>query len=288
MFSRIKTLKEAFQNFQSLIQRNYDIDEARSIAQIVFKEILGYDTIQLILNENDLLPASLFEQLDYIAFQLNEHKPIQYIIGHTEFYGLNFEVNENVLIPRPETEELVDWVIKDHKDSKSLKILDIGTGSGCIPISLKFNLPSADVHTIDISTDAIAVAKKNANKNKVDINFIQQDVLAMSSISDDFDIVISNPPYVLESEKVEMRRNVLDYEPSLALFVSNTDPLIFYRKIIQLVETYSNKPTNLYFEINESYADELIKLLNIQNWQHIELRKDIRGKDRMLKAVLIR
>lgn len=288
MFSRIKTLKEAFQNFQSLIQRNYDIDEARSIAQIVFKEILGYDTIQLILNENDLLPASLFEQLDYIAFQLNEHKPIQYIIGHTEFYGLNFEVNENVLIPRPETEELVDWVIKDHKDSKSLKILDIGTGSGCIPISLKFNLPSADVHTIDISTDAIAVAKKNANKNKVDINFIQQDVLAMSSISDDFDIVISNPPYVLESEKVEMRRNVLDYEPSLALFVSNTDPLIFYRKIIQLVETYSIKPTNLYFEINESYADELIKLLNIQNWQHIELRKDIRGKDRMLKAVLIR
>lgn len=288
MFSRIKTLKEAFQNFQSLIQRNYDIDEARSIAQIVFKEILGYDTIQLILNENDLLPASLFEQLDYIAFQLNEHKPIQYIIGHTEFYGLNFEVNENVLIPRPETEELVDWVIKDHKDSKSLKILDIGTGSGCIPISLKFNLPYADVHTIDISTDAIAVAKKNANKNKVDINFIQQDVLAMSSISDDFDIVISNPPYVLESEKVEMRRNVLDYEPSLALFVSNTDPLIFYRKIIQLVETYSIKPTNLYFEINESYADELIKLLNIQNWQHIELRKDIRGKDRMLKAVLIR
>lgn len=288
MFSRIKTLKEAFQNFQSLIQRNYDIDEARSIAQIVFKEILGYDTIQLILNENDLLPAPLFEQLDYIAFQLNEHKPIQYIIGHTEFYGLNFEVNENVLIPRPETEELVDWVIKDHKDSKSLKILDIGTGSGCIPISLKFNLPYADVHTIDISTDAIAVAKKNANKNKVDINFIQQDVLAMSSISDDFDIVISNPPYVLESEKVEMRRNVLDYEPSLALFVSNTDPLIFYRKIIQLVETYSNKPTNLYFEINESYADELIKLLNIQNWQHIELRKDIRGKDRMLKAVLIR
>lgn len=288
MFSRIKTLKEAFQNFQSLIQRNYDIDEARSIAQIVFKEILGYDTIQLILNENDLLPAPLFEQLDYIAFQLNEHKPIQYIIGHTEFYGLNFEVNENVLIPRPETEELVDWVIKDHKDSKSLKILDIGTGSGCIPISLKFNLPYADVHTIDISTDAIAVAKKNANKNKVDINFIQQDVLAMSSISDDFDIVISNPPYVLESEKVEMRRNVLDYEPSLALFVSNTDPLIFYRKIIQLVETYSNKPTNLYFEINESYADELIKLLNVQNWQHIELRKDIRGKDRMLKAVLIR
>jgi release factor glutamine methyltransferase len=288
MFSRIKTLKEAFQNFQSLIQRNYEIEEARSISQIVFKEILGYDTIQLILNENDLLPASIFEQLDYIAFQLNEHKPIQYIIGHTEFYGLKYEVNESVLIPRPETEELVDWIIKDHKEDQALNILDIGTGSGCIPISLKFNIPQAKVNSIDVSKEAIAIALKNSFKNNVEIFIHHQDVLQLQQFDADYDVIVSNPPYVLESEKSEMRRNVLDYEPSLALFVNDHDPLIFYKKIIELTEKTSNKATQLYFEINESYADELIKLFDSQKWQHPELRKDIRGKDRMLKAELIR
>jgi release factor glutamine methyltransferase len=291
MFSRIKTLKEAFQNFQTLIQRNYEIEEARSISQIVFKEILGYDTIQLILNENDLLPATIFEQLDYIAFQLNEHKPIQYIMGHTEFYGLKFEVNENVLIPRPETEELVDWIIKDHKDHKddqSLNILDIGTGSGCIPITLKYNIPQAKVNTIDVSKEAIAIALKNSLKNNVELFIHHQDVLLLGQLDADYDVIVSNPPYVLESEKSEMRRNVLDYEPSLALFVKDNDPLVFYRKIINLIENTSTKATHLYFEINESYADELIKLFDDQKWQKPELRKDIRGKDRMIKAVLIR
>ncbi len=288
MFSRIKTLKEAFQNFQSLIQRNYEIEEARSISQIVFKEILGYDTIQLILNENDLLPASIFEQLDYIAFQLNEHKPIQYIMGHTEFYGLQYEVNESVLIPRPETEELVDWIIKDHKDDQSLNILDIGTGSGCISITLKYNIPQAKVNTIDVSKEAIAIALKNSLKNNVELFIHHQDVLQLEQLDADFDVIVSNPPYVLESEKSEMRRNVLDYEPSLALFVNDNDPLVFYKKIINLIENTSTKATHLYFEINESYADELIKLFDNQNWQKPELRKDIRGKDRMIKAVLIR
>ncbi len=288
MFSRIKTLKEAFQNFQSLIQRNYEIEEARSISQIVFKEVLGYDTIQLILNENDLLPASIFEQLDYIAFQLNEHKPIQYIIGHTEFYGLNFEVNESVLIPRPETEELVDWIIKDHKDAQSLNILDIGTGSGCIPITLKYNIPQAKVNSIDVSKEAIAIALKNSLKNNVELFIHHQDVLQLQQLESDYDVVVSNPPYVLESEKSEMRKNVLDYEPSIALFVNDNDPLIFYKKIINLVENTTNKETHLYFEINESYAEELIKLFDLQKWQRPELRKDIRGKDRMIKSVLIR
>ncbi len=288
MFSRIKTLKEAFQNFQSLIQRNYEIEEARSISQIVFKEVLGYDTIQLILNENDLLPASIFEQLDYVAFQLNEHKPIQYIIGHTEFYGLNFEVNESVLIPRPETEELVDWIIKDHKDAQSLNILDIGTGSGCIPITLKYNIPQAKVNSIDVSKEAIAIALKNSLKNNVELFIHHQDVLQLQQLESDYDVVVSNPPYVLESEKSEMRKNVLDYEPSIALFVNDNDPLIFYKKIINLVENTTNKETHLYFEINESYAEELIKLFDLQKWQRPELRKDIRGKDRMIKSVLIR
>lgn len=288
MFSRIKTLKEALNNFQTLIQRNYEIEEARSITQIVFKEVLGYNNIQLILNENDLLPASIFEQLDYIAFQLNEHRPIQYILGHTEFYGYKFEVNENVLIPRPETEELVDWIIKDHQTNSKLNILDIGTGSGCIPISLKLNLPIAKVSSIDISEDAQKLASKNAKANNAEVLFIHADVLALEELTEKYDIVVSNPPYVLESEKAEMRKNVLDYEPSIALFVENDDPLIFYRKIIQLVENSSTIETKLYFEINESYAQELIELFDVQIWHNIELRKDIRSKDRMIKAQLIR
>lgn len=288
MFSRIKTLKEAFNNFQSLIQRNYEIEEARSITQIVFKEVLGYNNIQLILNENDLLPASIFEQLDYIAFQLNEHKPIQYILGHTEFYGYKFEVNESVLIPRPETEELVDWIIKDHQSTSNLNILDIGTGSGCIPISLKLNLPHAKVSSIDISEDAQKLASKNAKANNTEIVLIHADVLALEILPENYDIIVSNPPYVLESEKAEMHKNVLDYEPSIALFVKNDDPLIFYRKIIQLIESSSNSQSKLYFEINESYARELIELFDVQRWHNVELRKDIRGKDRMIKAQLIR
>lgn len=287
MFSRIKTLKEAFNNFQSLIQRNYEIEEARSITQIVFREVLGYNNVQLILNENDLLPASIFEQLDYIAFQLNEHRPVQYILGHTEFYGYKFEVNESVLIPRPETEELVDWIIKDHQADSNINILDIGTGSGCIPISLKLNLPLAKVSSIDISEDAQKLATKNAKSNNADVSFIHADVLALETLPEQYDIVVSNPPYVLESEKAEMRKNVLDYEPSIALFVKNEDPLIFYRKIIQLVECSSRVHTKLYFEINESYAQDVIELFDVQKWQNIELRKDIRSKDRMFKAQLI-
>lgn len=287
MFSRIKTLKEAFNNFQSLIQRNYEIEEARSITQIVFREVLGYNNVQLILNENDLLPASIFEQLDYIAFQLNEHRPVQYILGHTEFYGYKFEVNESVLIPRPETEELVDWIIKDHQADSNINILDIGTGSGCIPISLKLNLPLAKVSSIDISEDAQKLATKNAKSNNADVSFIHADVLALETLPEQYDIVVSNPPYVLESEKAEMRKNVLDYEPSIALFVKNEDPLIFYRKIIQLVERSSRVHAKLYFEINESYAQDVIELFDVQKWQNIELRKDIRSKDRMIKAQLI-
>lgn len=287
MFSRIKTLKEAFNNFQSLIQRNYEIEEAKSITQIVFREVLGYNNVQLILNENDLLPASIFEQLDYIAFQLNEHRPVQYILGHTEFYGYKFEVNESVLIPRPETEELVDWIIKDHQADSNINILDIGTGSGCIPISLKLNLPLAKVSSIDISEDAQKLATKNAKSNNADVSFIHADVLALETLPEQYDIVVSNPPYVLESEKAEMRKNVLDYEPSIALFVKNEDPLLFYRKIIQLVERSSRVQTKLYFEINESYAQDVIELFDVQKWQNIELRKDIRSKDRMIKAQLI-
>lgn len=282
MFSRTKTLRESLNHFQLLISSTYDADEARSISHMVFKEVLGYDTIKLILNENDLLPAPLFEQLDQIAYLLNQHKPIQYILGYEDFLGYRFTVNESVLIPRPETEELVLWIVENNKAHKEPHILDIGTGSGCIAISLKKLLPSANVTAIDVSKEALIVAEKNANKNQAEIKFIQRDILN-ENINLTYDIIVSNPPYVLDSEKKEMRKNVLDYEPSTALFVPDNDPLLFYKRIIELAEKQLNTRGELYFEINESYAQECILLFNTDVWELPELKHDIRGKARMLR-----
>lgn len=284
MFSRTKTVRESFQQFQNLISKTYETEEARSIAQLVFKDVLGYNTIQLILNENELLPASLFEQLDQIAHLLNQHQPVQYILGHEEFMGLDFNVNPSVLIPRPETEELVEWILKDYSKTNELSIIDIGTGSGCIAISLKKNIPSAIVDAIDISEDALKIAQKNGQKNNVEIQFIQSDILSFD-LQKLYDVIVSNPPYVLEKEKAEMNRNVLDFEPSTALFVKDNDPLLFYKRIVNIaLEKLKNKGS-LYFEINESFANETLNLFDKSIWNSVEIRKDIRGKDRMIKAI---
>lgn len=284
MFSRTKTVRESFQHFQLLISATYEADEARSISQIVFKEILGYDTIKLILNENELLPAPLFEQLDQVAYLLNQHKPIQYILGFEEFMGIKFYVNESVLIPRPETEELVQWIVVDYKHQKNLTIADIGTGSGCIAISLKKLLPQAFVHAIDVSKSALDMASKNAIHTQQEIHFHQINILN-EELPLNVDVLVSNPPYVLDSEKLQMRKNVLDYEPSLALFVPDNDPLLFYKRIVTLAEQQLNVKGTLYFEINESYAAETLQLFSEKTWHTPELRNDIRGKARMLKAI---
>ena len=284
MFSRTKTVRESFQHFQLLIGATYDADEARSISQIVFKEVLGYDTIKLILNENELLPAPLFEQLDQIAFLINQHKPVQYILGFEEFMGIKFYVNESVLIPRPETEELVQWIVDDHKKQKNISIADIGTGSGCIAISLKKLMPHANVHAFDVSKAALDIAVKNAIHTQFEIHPHQLNILN-EELPSRFDVLVSNPPYVLESEKLQMRKNVLDYEPSLALFVPNDDPLLFYKRIVKIAEQQLNAMGVLYFEINESYANETQKLFSENTWHSPEIRNDIRGKARMLKAM---
>ncbi len=284
MFSRTKTVRESFQHFQLLIGATYEADEARSISQIVFKEILGYDTIKLILNENELLPAPLFEQLDQVAYLLNQHKPIQYILGFEEFMGIQFYVNESVLIPRPETEELVQWIVEDYKQQKNITIADIGTGSGCIAISLKKLIPQAFVHAIDVSKSALDIASKNAIHTQQEIHLHQLNILN-EDLPSNFDVLVSNPPYVLESEKMQMRKNVLDFEPSLALFVPDEDPLLFYKRIVKLAEQQLNIAGTLYFEINESYAADTQKLFSENKWNTPELRNDIRGKARMLKAI---
>ena len=231
------------------------------------------------------------EKWNTILADLQHEKPIQYITGEAWFYGLQFEVNENTLIPRPETEELVEWIIESQKSkvqSQKCEILDIGTGTGCIPISLKTNLPQANVSAIDVSEKALEVAKRNAVSNKVDISFIQADILEVEDLSQYFDIIVSNPPYVRNLEKQEIKKNVLDYEPHLALFVEDTDALLFYRKIAQLALKNLSPNGLLFFEINQYLGKETVELLDNLGFKNIELKKDIYGNDRMIKGSIER
>jgi release factor glutamine methyltransferase len=203
---------------------------------------------------------------------------------------LDFEVNENVLIPRPETEELVDWILSNNRiieTSNPLKILDIGTGSGCIAISLAKNLPNAQVYAIDVSEQALATAEKNAKRNNVNVIFIQKDILATEDLGQQFDIIVSNPPYVRNLEKEEIKKNVLNNEPHLALFVQDNDALIFYTKIANLAQKNLSDNGQLYFEINQYLGKEMIALLQNLNFKNIELRKDIYGNDRMIGCKII-
>jgi release factor glutamine methyltransferase len=223
---------------------------------------------------------------DSILEPLKKEIPIQYLLGKTSFYGLDFEVNNHVLIPRSETEELVEWIIQSTSklEKKDLKILDIGTGSGCIAISIAKNLPSASVFAIDVSENALATAHKNAERNKVNITFINQNILETEDLKQQFDIIVSNPPYVRHLEKAEIKKNVLDNEPHLALFVEDNDALIFYRKIAALAQKNLSPNGKLYFEINQYLGKEMIALLEKMNFKNIELRKDIYGNDRMITA----
>ena len=239
--------------------------------------------------------STQLQQFEKALQRLLQQEPIQYVLGDTEFFGYPFQVNQHTLIPRPETEELVAWIIEDMKNKnqansqqKPLKstitILDIGTGSGCIPISLAKELPQAKVSSIDVSEEALQVARKNSALNKVAVNFIQQDILKAENLQEKYDVIVSNPPYVRELEKEQMHQNVLDFEPELALFVQNDDPLIFYRKIAQLAKNALIENGKLYFEINEYLPEEMVSLLEEIGYQNIELKKDIFGKFRMCKA----
>jgi len=215
--------------------------------------------------------------------------PIQYLLGKTSFYGLDFEVNDDVLIPRPETEELVEWIIKGNSNTerfKDLKILDIGTGSGCIAISLAKNIPNAKVYAIDVSEKALATAKKNAVINQVDVAFITQNILETADLNQQFDIIVSNPPYVRNLEKQEIKKNVLNNEPHLALFVEDDDALIFYKKIAALAQKNLLENGQLFFEINQYLGKDMVALLEKTNFKNIELRKDIYGNDRMIRGTI--
>lgn len=265
----------------------YDAYEAESFFYLILEDRHKLRQIDLALNHELTFEEGDIEKWKILLTELKKEVPIQYLLGKTNFYGLDLEVNESVLIPRPETEELVEWIINENlkKDkTKKIKILDIGTGSGCIAISLAKNIPNARVFAIDVSAEALSMAKKNARNNNVEITFLLQNILGTDDLKQDFDIIVSNPPYVRNLEKQEIKKNVLDYEPHLALFVQDHDALIFYRKIAELAQKNLVESGKLYFEINQYLGTEMTDLLEKMNFKNIELRKDIYDNDRMIKG----
>jgi len=281
-------LKKYKTHFFDSLKNIQDEQEIESFFFILTEHLHNLKRVDVALNPNFEISDEEVEKWNAILAQLQLEKPIQYITGEAWFYGLQFEVNENTLIPRPETEELIEFILKETSNfqlpASNLNILDIGTGTGCIPISLKANLPKANVSAIDVSEKALAVAKRNAELNKVEINFIQTNILEVEDLNQYFDIIVSNPPYVRNLEKQEIKKNVLDYEPHLALFVEDTDALLFYRKIAQLALKNLSKNGLLFFEINQYLGKETVELLENLGFQNIELKKDIYGNDRMIKC----
>ncbi|WP_392346132.1 peptide chain release factor N(5)-glutamine methyltransferase [uncultured Polaribacter sp.] len=284
-------LKEFKLFFNEALSAIYPKTEIDSFFFILMEEKLKLQRIDTVLKPDFLITEKNLIDLKNIVKRLQKEEPIQYILGSTEFYGLPFLVNENTLIPRTETEELIAWVIDEIKvlaNNKitELSILDIGTGTGCIPISLAKNLTSLNISAIDISTEALLIAKQNAILNKVTIEFIELDILNAESLPQEYDIIISNPPYVRELEKKEIKNNVLENEPHLALFVADENPLIFYNKIADLAKQQLSKNGMLFFEINQYLGKETVNMLAEKGFKNIQLKKDLFGNDRMIKCVL--
>ncbi len=268
----------------------YGPEEAGSIAWLVIGFVCKINRSQYLNNKNEDLNEKELATFYRILRDLKTGIPVQYVIGETEFYGSVFKVNSSVLIPRPETEELVDWVLKDVKAGKSghgvMKVLDIGTGSGCIPVTVKKYLPEVEVSALDISFEALEVARENARLNDTDVYFIQDDILDPAAEWQKFSIITSNPPYVTLAEKGQMHVNVLEYEPHLALFVPQDDPLIFYKAIARFAARHLENGGSLYLEINENLGPETVSLLRASGFKNVELRQDLRDRHRMIKAQL--
>lgn len=278
---RIKLLKEKF--IQRLLPV-YDAMEAESFFYLALEQWQQLKRIDLALQPELEFSEVQLLQWERLQLDLLQQQPIQYLLGQTEFCGLKFEVTPSTLIPRPETEELVSLIVKEHPQFTG-RLLDIGTGSGCIAISLAHQLPNAQVTAIDVSPEALAIASKNAIQNNVEVAFVLEDILQTEELTASYDIIVSNPPYVRELEKKEIQPNVLEYEPHLALFVSDDDPLLFYRKIAQLAKKSLLPNGQLYFEINQYLGKETVELLLDLNFTEIQLLKDFYGNDRMVCCV---
>jgi len=274
--------------FRKQLSGQVEPEEVENLCFITLQHVLGMSRVEISLSRKQKLSNTQSKALTEILSRLEKSEPIQYITGSTEFYGLEFKVNPATLIPRPETEELVEWMITsigEIESNSTLNILDIGTGSGCIAISIAKNLKSSKVSAIDISSEALKTASQNAMSNQVDVTFIEKDIIQTEKLDASYDIIVSNPPYVRDLEKAVMKDNVLNNEPASALFVPDTDPLLFYRKIGNLA--FENVQDNgmLFFEINEYLGEETVALLKNIGFKDVILQKDMFGKDRMIKAV---
>jgi release factor glutamine methyltransferase len=286
----LKTLRDQF--YTELLE-HYPETELQSFFNLLSECILKMKGHEVSLNLYAPISGKKTEKFENAIKRLKKHEPIQYIIGTTEFYGLPFKVTESTLIPRPETEELVQWVT-DVATSKSenFTILDIGTGSGCIAISLAKSRPNAIVYAIDVSKKALTIAKTNAKLNEVNVEFVELDILNWQNEPGNaefenlkFDVIVSNPPYVRQMEKVHMSANVLRHEPGLALYVEDDEPLIFYKTIAKFATAYLKDNGHLFFEINQYLGLEMVEFLEDSNFKNVALKKDISGNDRMVSAI---
>ena len=278
---QLKSLKIFFQNG---LLGYYPKEEINTFFYRICEQHLDYKRIDVSLKSETLISHKTFEYFETIISRLLTYEPIQYILGTTSFFGLEFKVDSNVLIPRPETEELVAWILNQADTEQPLKILDIGTGSGCIAVSLAKQLPNAEVYALDVSPAALEMAHYNAQQNAVELNTIEANVLEWKPTDFSFDIIVSNPPYVRESEKERIAPNVLEHEPHLALFVENDHPLVFYLAIVELSQQGLKKHGRLYFEINEYLGTETKALFSSNDFDTVQLKTDIFGKQRMLCA----
>ena len=278
------TRRETLNKIAAAITELYGVVEARQIAEMVVTECGGISRNELLVEPNKEL---IINDIERIIEELRQWRPVQYVVGRAEFDGLEFEVAEGVLIPRPETEELVEWIASESGADAS--ILDVGTGSGCIAISLCRRIENSRVWALDISDKALEIARRNGNNLAPEVEFIKGDALADFSqlIAQKLDVVVSNPPYIPRSDEAQMRRNVTDYEPDTALFVEDSDPLIFYRSIARTARRMLKPGGKLYYEIYELYADEMCAMLEVEGYTDIIVREDFRGKQRMVCATMI-
>lgn len=264
------------------IAGHYSSGEVAALTRIIATELLGISDMAYYLRDSVTLSAEQENLLDEAIERLKQKEPVQYILGYSDFCGLRFKVNRSTLIPRPETSELVEWIASESKEGE--QILDIGTGSGCIAISLAKKIKGSKVTAWDISADALATAKDNSTSNYADVTFEEVDILNSNACDKKFDIIVSNPPYIREEEKEGMEANVLDWEPHTALFVPDSDPLLFYRAIAEKATDMLTDGGKLYFEINRMYGKEISSMLAGMGYTGIELRKDFADNDRMIRA----
>ena len=285
MDSENMSVSTIVQLFRQELSSMYPKGEVESFIALAFEDVLEYSRVEVIMNTHEVIPFQYIERFFGILESLRKFQPIQYILGKTVFYGLPIQVNSHVLIPRPETEELVHWILKDKWD-EGITVLDLGTGSGCIALALKDHLKKAVVHGADISIEALNVAKRNAVENGLPVDFFQFDIISQESLGFmKYDIMVSNPPYVRMSEKEWMQKNVLNHEPHPAIFVDEEEPLIFYRKIVDLAQGHLKKRGKIFFEINEAYGPDVVQLLEDRGYEEVTLKKDYNGKDRMVSGV---